>query len=38
VLPLEDGLVLIHDLGQFLSPDEILQLDDALHAEAHRAG
>lgn len=38
VLPLEDGLVLIHDLGQFLSPAETLQLDDALHAEAHRAG
>jgi purine-binding chemotaxis protein CheW len=38
VLPLEDGLVLIHDLGQFLSPVEALQLDDAMHAEARRAG
>jgi purine-binding chemotaxis protein CheW len=38
VLPLEDGLVLIHDLAQFLSPAEALQLDDAMHAEAPRAG
>jgi purine-binding chemotaxis protein CheW len=38
VLPLEDGLVLIHDLGQFLSPAETRQLDDAIDAEAHRAG
>jgi purine-binding chemotaxis protein CheW len=38
VLPLEDGLVLIHDLGQFLSPAETLQLDRAIHAEEHRAG
>lgn len=38
VLPLEDGLVLIHDLGQFLSAAEARQLDDALHADARRAG
>jgi purine-binding chemotaxis protein CheW len=38
VLPLEDGLVLIHDLGQFLSATETLQLEDAMHAEARRAG
>jgi purine-binding chemotaxis protein CheW len=37
VLPLDDGLVLIHDLGQFLSPAETLQLDEAIHAEARRA-
>lgn len=38
VLPLQDGLVLIHDLGQFLSPAESRQLEDAMHAEARRAG
>ena len=38
VLPLDDGLVLIHDLGQFLSSAEAVQLDDAMDAEAHRAG
>jgi purine-binding chemotaxis protein CheW len=38
VLPLADGLVLIHDLGQFLSAAETAQLDDALDAEARRAG
>jgi purine-binding chemotaxis protein CheW len=38
VLPLEDGLVLIHDLAQFLSAAEAQQLDDALHADARRAG
>jgi len=37
VLPLQDGLVLIHDLGQFLSPAESRQLDDAMHAEARSA-
>jgi purine-binding chemotaxis protein CheW len=38
VLPLDDGLVLIHDLGQFLSPAENLQLNDAMPANAPRAG
>ena len=38
VLPLEDGLVLIHDLRQFLSPAESRQLEDAIDAEARRAG
>ena len=38
VLPLADGLVLIHDLGQFLSAAESVQLDDALDAESRRAG
>jgi purine-binding chemotaxis protein CheW len=38
VLPLEDGLVLIHDLGQFLSSSESRQLEDAMDAEARRAG
>lgn len=38
VLSLEDGLVLIHDLEQFLSPDEEQRLDRALHEEARHAG
>jgi purine-binding chemotaxis protein CheW len=38
VLPREDGLVLIHDLGQFLSPVENTQLEGAMDAEAQRAG
>ena len=38
VLPLEDGLVLIHDLDLFLSAAESLKLHDALEREAQRAG
>ena len=30
VIPLEDGLVLIHDLEMFLSPDEARALDEAM--------
>jgi purine-binding chemotaxis protein CheW len=37
VLALEDGLVLIHDLEQFLSPVESNDLDDAMRAEEERA-
>jgi purine-binding chemotaxis protein CheW len=33
VLPLDDGLVLIHDLGRFLSTIESAQLEEALDAE-----
>lgn len=38
VLRLEDGLVLIHDLDVFLSPDEALGLDVALSQGMSRAG
>jgi purine-binding chemotaxis protein CheW len=31
VIPLEDGLVLIHDLEVFLSPEEERALDEAMH-------
>jgi purine-binding chemotaxis protein CheW len=37
VLALEAGLVLIHDLEQFLSQAESDGLDDAMHAEEQRA-
>jgi purine-binding chemotaxis protein CheW len=37
VLALEDGLVLIHDLEQFLSSAESEDLDTAMHAEEQRA-
>lgn len=37
VIPLEDGLVLIHDLDLLLSPDETRALDDALNEDAPRA-
>jgi purine-binding chemotaxis protein CheW len=33
VIPLEDGLVLIHDLEVFLSPDEARVLDDAMNQD-----
>lgn len=36
VLPLEDGLLLIHDLEQFLSPAERRQLEEVMHAEEDR--
>lgn len=35
VIRLEDGLVLIHDLEQFLSPDEAHALDEAMKLEAN---
>jgi hypothetical protein len=38
VIPLEDGLVLIHDLDLLLSPDETRTLDDALNKDHSRAG
>jgi purine-binding chemotaxis protein CheW len=38
VISLEDGLVLIHDLEQFLTADEARVLDRALQAEARHAG
>ena len=38
VITLEDGLVLIHDLEQFLSPDESHALDEAYVQEASLAG
>lgn len=38
VIPLEDGLVLIHDLDLLLSPDETRILDDALNKDHSRAG
>jgi purine-binding chemotaxis protein CheW len=37
VIPLEDGLVLIHDLEVFLSPDEALALDEAMNQDAPHA-
>ena len=33
VIPLEDGLVLIHDLEVFLSPDEARTLDEAMNQD-----
>ncbi len=38
VISLEDGLVLIHDLEQFLSATESRALDEALQSEARHAG
>jgi purine-binding chemotaxis protein CheW len=38
VLRLDDGLVLIHDLEHFLSPDEARALDEALNQQASHAG
>jgi purine-binding chemotaxis protein CheW len=38
VFQTEDGLVLIHDLEQFLSPDEALTLDAAMDQRATHAG
>jgi purine-binding chemotaxis protein CheW len=38
VISLEDGLVLIHDLEQFLSATESRALDEALQGEARHAG
>jgi purine-binding chemotaxis protein CheW len=37
VIPLEDGLVLIHDLDLLLSPDETRALDEALKQDESRA-
>jgi purine-binding chemotaxis protein CheW len=37
VIALEDGLVLIHDLNRFLSPQEASALDEAIHRAAPRA-
>jgi purine-binding chemotaxis protein CheW len=37
VIPLEDGLVLIHDLDLLLSPDETRALDEALNQDGSRA-
>ena len=38
VIQLEDGLVLIHDLEQFLSPDEARMLDEAMNRRTSHAG
>ena len=38
VIQLEDGLVLIHDLEHFLSPDEARTLDEAMDQQASHAG
>ena len=38
VIQLEDGLVLIHDLEHFLSPDEARQLDEAMNQRGSNAG
>ncbi len=38
VIQLEDGLVLIHDLEHFLSPDEARKLDEAMNQQAPHAG
>jgi purine-binding chemotaxis protein CheW len=38
VIQLEDGLVLIHDLEHFLSPDEARELDEAMNQRASHAG
>jgi len=38
VVTLEDGMVLVHDLEQFLSPDESHALDEAMNQEASLAG
>ncbi|HEY0801439.1 MAG TPA: chemotaxis protein CheW [Steroidobacteraceae bacterium] len=37
VIQLEDGLVLIHDLEQFLSPEEALSLDEAMNQQTRHA-
>jgi purine-binding chemotaxis protein CheW len=37
VIQLDDGLVLIHDLEHFLSPDEARDLDEAMSQQASRA-
>jgi purine-binding chemotaxis protein CheW len=37
VIPLEDGLVLIHDLEVFLSPDEARALDEAMNQDTPHA-
>ena len=37
VIQLDDGLVLIHDLEQFLSPDEARLLDEAMSQQASHA-
>jgi purine-binding chemotaxis protein CheW len=37
VIQLDDGLVLIHDLEHFLSPDEARVLDDAMSQQASHA-
>lgn len=38
VIALEDGLVLIHDLEQFLSPDEARALDEAVNQQTLHGG
>jgi purine-binding chemotaxis protein CheW len=38
VIQLEDGLVLIHDLEHFLSPDEARTLDEAMNQQVSHAG
>jgi len=38
VIQLEDGLVLIHDLEHFLSPDEARKLDEAMNQQTPHAG
>lgn len=38
VIPLADGMVLIHDLEQFLSAEEARALDEAMSRRAPRAG
>jgi purine-binding chemotaxis protein CheW len=38
VITLEDGLVLIHDLERFLSPDESHVLDEVMNQDASLAG
>jgi purine-binding chemotaxis protein CheW len=37
VIQLEDGLVLIHNVEQFLSPEEALSLDEAMSQQARHA-
>ena len=37
VIQLDDGLVLIHDLDRFLSPDEAREIDEALSQQASHA-
>lgn len=37
VIPLEDGLVLIHDLDLFLSPNEARTLDEAMNQDSSHA-
>jgi purine-binding chemotaxis protein CheW len=38
IIALPDGLVLIHDLDSFLSPDEVRTMDDALSRTQPHAG